>query len=144
MLLGGLSDQPEKFYETSMDVAKKHMFFRPMVPGEADILISGNIKVKKLLVEGVDQHNNTINNDGQGQHLACFIGGMMGIGSKIFARPDDLAVARKLVDGCIWAYNAMPTGIMPESFHAIVCSNTTSCPYVEDVSTLSKLIQVGC
>ena len=124
MLLGGLSEQPKKMYETAIEVAKKHLFFRPMVPKEADILFSGNVKV----------YPDSVINDGQGQHLACFVGGMVGIASKIFDRPDDLVTARKLVDGCIWAYESMRSGIMPEVFQTVVCGNTTSCPYDEKVS----------
>ncbi|KAH8601873.1 glycoside hydrolase [Bisporella sp. PMI_857] len=119
MLLGGVLDQPKKLYEAAIEIAKKELFFRPMVPDEADILISGNVRVSK----------DKITNDGQGQHLACFIGGMMGVASRIFDRPEDLSIARKLTDGCIWAYNAMPSGIMPETFNAIVCGNATSCHY---------------
>ena len=46
---------------------------------------------------------------------------MIGIGSQIFSK-DDLSIARKLVDGCIWAYESMPSGIMPETFRAIPCT----------------------
>jgi len=92
-------------------------------PKEADILISGSAKV----------FPDRVANDGRGQHLACFVAGMVGIASKIFVRPGELITARKLDDGCILAYKAMPSGIMPETFQAIVCGNTTSCPYDEKV-----------
>lgn len=60
--------------------------------------------------------------DPQGQHLACFTAGMIAIGAKIFER-DDLSIGRRLVDGCIWAYESMPSGIMPETFHVVPCSD---------------------
>lgn len=31
------------------------------------------------------------------------------MGAKVFNRPDELVVARKLVDGCIWAYERYAT-----------------------------------
>lgn len=40
------------------------------------------------------------------QHLVCFAGGMVGIAAKIFDRPDDLPIARKLVDCCVWDIKA--------------------------------------
>jgi mannosyl-oligosaccharide alpha-1,2-mannosidase len=129
MLLEGASHQAQykKFYETAIEVAKKHLFFRPMNKEGADILISGNVRANS---------ETDITLDAQGQHLSCFAGGMMGIASKIFNRPDDLPIARKLVYGCIWAYNAMPSGIMPETFHTIVCGDATNCPWDENVGTL--------
>lgn len=60
-----------------------------------------------------------------------YIGGMVGIGSKIFNRPDDLPIARKLVDGCLWAHESMPTGIMPEKFHTVPCEDPTECEWDE-------------
>ena len=51
--------------------------------------------------------------------------------AKIFDRPDDLPIARKLVDGCLWAYHSMPTGIMPELFHLTQCADPSDCSWIE-------------
>lgn len=128
MLLGGSSHQPQykKLYETAIDVAKKHLFFRPMTKEEKPILISGNLRVNSPADFSLDP---------QGQHLSCYVGGMLGIASKIFNRPDDLLLGRKLVDGCIWAYHAMPTGIMPETFHTLPCADMNKCPWDSNVRT---------
>lgn len=120
MLLGGTSQQPRKMYEAAIATAKAHIIFRPMVPGTNDILMSGI-----FLVNGPSQYAL----EPEGQHLSCFVGGMMAIASKIFSKPDDLAVARKLVDGCIWAYDIMPTGIMPELYSTVPCDNPADCPW---------------
>jgi mannosyl-oligosaccharide alpha-1,2-mannosidase len=101
---------------------KKLLTRRPMLPNEDDILISGGAAVKS---------NIDFQLDPQGQYLACFVGGMMGITSKIFERPDDLPIARKLADGCIWAYRSMPSGIMPETFHVVPWEDTMSCMWDE-------------
>jgi mannosyl-oligosaccharide alpha-1,2-mannosidase len=121
-LLGGLSPLYRTLYEGSMATAIKHNIFRPMVPDNADILLSGNARAE-------NPDRKTL--DPQGQHLACFAGGMLGLGSKLLNRPDHLDIARKLVDGCIWAYNALPLGIMPETFHMVPCISTTSCVWDE-------------
>jgi mannosyl-oligosaccharide alpha-1,2-mannosidase len=119
MLLGGISNQYRKLYEVAIDTAIPYILFRPLNEGNLDILISGNIHIwgrNKFL-------------EPQGQHLACFAGGMIAIASQIFDR-DELDIAQKLVDGCIWAYDSMVTRIMPEVFQAIPCK--IDCKWTEE------------
>jgi mannosyl-oligosaccharide alpha-1,2-mannosidase len=104
--------QSREMYEEAIEMVEQHIFFRPMTEKGEDVLLSGNVVASK---EG------KVTLDPQGQHLACFTGGMVGIGAKIFDRPDDLEVAKRLVAGCVWAYRAMPTGLMPETFHTVPC-----------------------
>lgn len=112
MLLGGLSSQYQNLYEGSTKAAKQHIIFRPLNQENLDILLAGNARVSDY---------GKIELDPQGQHLTCFVGGMYAISGKIFNHPEDIAVAEKLVKGCLWAYDSMPTGIMPETFHAVAC-----------------------
>ena len=112
ILMASRVDDYRRMYEKAYDVAKKHLFFRPMTERGQDILLSGNAFTKD---EGPPEL------DPQGQHLACFAGGMVGLAGKVFRRPEDLDVARRLVDGCLWAYNAFPSGLMPETFHTVPC-----------------------
>jgi mannosyl-oligosaccharide alpha-1,2-mannosidase len=123
MLLGGLVDQYRGLHERAIDVAKEHIFFRPLNPQNQEILLSGTARITAA---------GGIKTLPDGQHLACFTGGMVGIGAKIFNRTDDLDVARKLVDGCIWAYDSMPTGIMPETFTAVPCTGAEDCTWRVD------------
>jgi mannosyl-oligosaccharide alpha-1,2-mannosidase len=60
------------------------------------------------------------------------MGGSVAIASKIFDRPQDMFVARGLTDGCVWAYDIMPTGIMPEIFKVSHCKKIDHCPWDED------------
>ncbi len=120
MMLGGLTQQYRKLYEASIDVIIKNIFYRPLTQNNQNVLLSGSARVNSL---------NKIILDPQAQHLACFAGGMVGIGAKIFERPGDLTIARKLVDGCIWAYNNTITGIMPETFHTASCEDPTDCEW---------------
>ena len=115
MLLGGRDSQIEKMYNESITAALEHIFFRPMVPGNKDFLISGDAQVLEY-----SEDNQTVVSLPKGQHLGCFTGGMVGMGAKIFEQPH-MGIARKLVDGCIWAYNSMPSGIMPEVFFMSAC-----------------------
>ncbi len=115
MLLGGRDSQMEKMYNESITTALEYIFFRPMVPDNKDILISGDAQVLEY-----SEDNQTVVNVPKGQHLGCFTGGMVGMGAKIFEQPH-MGIARKLVDGCIWAYNSTPSGIMPEVFFMSAC-----------------------
>jgi mannosyl-oligosaccharide alpha-1,2-mannosidase len=122
LLLGGVVDQYQRLYEKAIEAAKKHLFFRPLVPDDKDILVSGSMTAstagRLTLVP-------------EGQHLTCFAGGMVGIAAKIFDRPYELDIARKLVDGCIWGYDSTPTGIMPEVFHLAPCTDPDDCSWDE-------------
>lgn len=134
-LLGGLDPVYKKLYEGSMAAAEQYLFFRPMTHDEADILISGNARANGPT---------DISLDPQGQHLTCFLGGMIALGGKLFDRPEDMATARKITDGCIWAYNYLPSGIMPETFHLIPCASRNDCPWNstlwnEEVLTKARL-----
>jgi mannosyl-oligosaccharide alpha-1,2-mannosidase len=128
MLLGGGSDSYRSMYIKAMNTAEKELFFRPMTPEDADILFSGSAAMADTGASSLDP---------QGQHLTCFIAGMVGIGSRIFERPNDLVVARQLLDGCIWAYNSTPSGLMPETFHVVPCgrgvdTKTLDCVWDDD------------
>jgi mannosyl-oligosaccharide alpha-1,2-mannosidase len=120
LLLGGLTDQYRKLYESAIKPAKEHLFFRPRIPQGQDILISGDARISSF---------GSVKLEPNGQHLACFAGGMVALGAKIFNRTDELDVARKLVDGCTWAYEAMPTGIMPETFRMMPCYGEEDCAW---------------
>ena len=125
MLLGGRSEQLQRMYEYAITAAMNHIFFQPMVPNEKDILISGNAIV--------NEETSTPTTGANGQHLGCYVGGMVGIGAKLFDHEEHMNMARKLVDGCIWAYESMPSGIMPEVFHMVACEMNSDCNWDENV-----------
>lgn len=126
LLLGGSIEKYRAMYEQSMDVIKEHLVFRPMLPKEEDILFCGKLNVPsrekdKLVGDLV----------GENAHLTCFAGGMFGMGAKIFDRPEDLEMAKKLTEGCVWSYDMTQSGIMPESFEAIPCESRKECAWNE-------------
>ncbi len=124
MLLGGLEDKYRSMYEKAIEVSKKYLLFRPMLPDNRDILLSGSVKAKG----GLDKPK-TFLLQPEGSHLTCFVGGMFAIGAKIFDRENDLELAKKLTDGCVWAYEATTTGIMPEHYLAVPCTSRVSCSW---------------
>lgn len=115
-LFGGLD--PAEMYETMtsefMKAADQHLFFRPMLPDEEDVLMSGNVDVD-------DNGNKTF--DHESEHMACFIGGTFALGGRLFEVPDHVETGKKPAKGCAYAYQAFPSGMMPERFNAITCTH---------------------
>lgn len=127
MLLGGLESKYRSMYENAADAAKKHLIYRPMIPDEKrSILQAGLLKVHDKERAGEKQLFKA-----EGTHLTCFVGGMFAVGARIFDRKEDLDIAKKLTDGCVWAYESTGTGIMPESYLSIACSDRVLCPWNE-------------
>lgn len=118
-LLGGNEPMYQRMYEKAMLAMEKHIFFRALNPDNLDILFPGDVRAHQKNDPNAYKIYNV-------QHLGCYVGGMVGIGGKLFENPANLAVARKLTDGCIWAYEAAPNGIMPEIFTALPCDKETN------------------
>lgn len=126
-LLGGLNKQYRDMYDMFAKKAIEVSLFRPMLPGEEDILLAGNYHVHRAN----EEHGGEVTNQfsSVASHLVCFVGGMFGLGAKLFDRPQDMDIAKKLTDGCVWAYESTATGIMPESFEVLECASRTKCPW---------------
>jgi mannosyl-oligosaccharide alpha-1,2-mannosidase len=111
----GSADPSSKKYEAMsrffMDTAMNNLFFKPMIPGEEDILISGNCDV---LQDGPRL-------DPESEHLSCFIGGLYALAGRLFNSDEYLDVGGKLARGCAYAYKSFPTGIMPERYNMALC-----------------------
>jgi len=125
ILLGGHSGQYRNMFLTALPAAKEHIFFRPLNPRNVPMLLPGNVKkysAKPKLTP-------------DGEHLACFAGGMVALAAKIFHQPNELETARELVEGCYWAYSSMPSGIMPEIFTTMPCQskNLKDCTWNDDL-----------
>ncbi|KAJ5105257.1 hypothetical protein NUU61_002604 [Penicillium alfredii] len=122
ILLGGKTDQYQKMYADAIETIKKKVIFRAMTK-DADrrALFAADVYV----LRGGDSQSLRYAPD----HLKCFMGGMVALGAKVFNRPDDMPIARGLTDGCVWAYDVTPTGVMPESFRVSACENIDVCPW---------------
>jgi len=126
-LLGGRNEQYRTMYENALEVVRKEVLYRPMTTDERDILFVAKYSITPTAQEPSERKVPIY----EGTHLGCFAGGMLALGAKVFDIPDDLVTARKLTDGCVWAYESMPTGIMPEEFALVPCDNLESCPWNE-------------
>jgi mannosyl-oligosaccharide alpha-1,2-mannosidase len=123
-LLGGVGQayQYKKLYNYAMDTAIQNLLFRPMVPGDTDILMAG---IARAYLPPADNPEPT------SQHLTCFVGGMLALGGKLMGNTTHVDVGMKLTNGCIWAYKHSPLGIMPEWFTMSSCPSLASCAWNE-------------
>lgn len=116
----GAATQYKKMYEFAMDSVIKYLLFRPMVPDQADILFP-------TVVRAIDP--SAITQDHQGQHLVCFVGGMLALGGRLVGNESHVEYGRRITDACIWTYQNAPHGIMPEMFTMPACPSHDPCPY---------------
>ncbi|TFB07072.1 Endoplasmic reticulum mannosyl-oligosaccharide 1,2-alpha-mannosidase [Trichoderma ghanense] len=124
LLLGGLESKYQKLYVDAVEAINEWLLYRPMTDGDWDILFPAKIS--------------TAGNPSQDlvatfevTHLTCFIGGMYGLGGKIFGREKDLETAKRLTDGCVWAYQSTVSGIMPEGSQVLACPTLEKCDFNE-------------
>lgn len=102
-----------------------------MIPDEKrEILVSGTMYVAVASDDTEDQEM-TYRFSRGGSHLTCFVGGMFAMGAKLFDRKEDMDIAAKLTDGCVWAYEMTASGIMPETFTALACDDRKDCKWNE-------------
>lgn len=130
MLLGGLEEKYQSMYEMAANATVNNLIFRPMIEDEErNILIAGQISTSGKSQSTLPHRKMKP----EQAHLTCFAGGMFAIGAKIFERKDDLDIAKRLTDGCVWAYEMTPTGIMPEHFLITPCEDVKKCPFNQTV-----------
>ncbi|KAH7154927.1 glycosyl hydrolase family 47-domain-containing protein [Dactylonectria estremocensis] len=123
LLLGGLEPKYQKLHEDTVDAITERLLYRPMIDDkEWDILLPA-----KISIEG--RARNKVVTTYELAHLTCFIGGMYGLGGKIFGRPKDVETAKQLTDACVWAYQSTATGIMPEFAHLAPCPTLEKCEF---------------
>jgi mannosyl-oligosaccharide alpha-1,2-mannosidase len=126
-LLGGLDPVYERLFRGSAETIKRHLLFRPMLPDNPDILFSGTATVNEDVVLNPE-----------GQHLSCFVGGMFAHGGRLFDNQEYIDIGAKVTRGCIYAYNAFPTGLMPEIFNMIACDSLDGCAWNEELWTRER------
>jgi len=121
-MLGGLEPKYRTMHEKTVDAVREHLLYRPMAKGDPDILFSAK-------AHSSDGTLAMMTYEWEVTHLTCFLGGMFGLGGKIFNRPEDVEIAKKLADGCVWAYDSMPAGVMPEYSRVLPCKKPDDCHF---------------
>ncbi|KAH7627836.1 glycoside hydrolase [Sordaria sp. MPI-SDFR-AT-0083] len=128
-LTGGLEPRYESMSRAFLEAADKALFFRPMLPGNEDVLMIGTADVT------VDEKEDMVLIP-ESEHLGCFVGGIYGLSGKLFRRPEWVeSQGVKITNGCVYAYRAMPTGMMPERYNMVPCQSRDdkSCKWNEEL-----------
>ncbi|KAJ5129888.1 uncharacterized protein N7515_005927 [Penicillium bovifimosum] len=125
-LLGGQTSMYHKMYENVTLAAAGHNVFRPMNPEGRRVLLTGTVRTTKREKEMPRTWL-----EPQMHYGSCFVGGMFALGGALLNIPIHRDIAHRLVDGCIWAHQVSPMGIMPEAFSAVPCASEAECPWTE-------------
>ncbi|CAG8626260.1 20514_t:CDS:10 [Cetraspora pellucida] len=118
IFVGGAIDQYRRMYVESIDSMHKYLIKDGIIKDRPDLLFLGDFSLDNFI--------------GVMDHLACFVPGMLAMGSKVLDRPNDLETAIRLAETCYWSYNMTYTGIGPEKIWY-----TTS-----NVSSISRWSQI--
>lgn len=126
---GETASQYANMYTSAMDAVINHLLFRPKTPDNADILMPAAARI---------DNQGTITLDPTAQHLVCFAGGMLALGSKLLGNASHLDYGRKVTEACIWSYTHAPNGIMPEMFRMSPCPTHAPCAYDAETRTTQQ------
>ncbi|KAL6239135.1 hypothetical protein BDW75DRAFT_199762 [Aspergillus navahoensis] len=129
MLLGGNNDQYLNMYQKAMDTVREYLVYQPMLKNNRDVRFLATVSMTKDLNANPPGRTTFAY---EGTHLTCFAGGMFAIGAKLFGLEKDLKLGSQLTDGCVWAYEATKSGIMPEAFQLVPCKKGEPCEWDED------------
>ena len=133
-LTGGLEPRYESMSRAFLEAADKTLFFRPMLPGNEDVLMIGTADVT------MDEKEEALLNP-ESEHLGCFVGGIYGLSGKLFRSPEWVeSQGVKITNGCVYAYRAMPTGMMPERYNMVPCRSRddAACKWNEELWDMEK------
>ncbi|CAO3655110.1 unnamed protein product [Mucor hiemalis] len=101
LLMDGAFPQYGRMYTQSVKSMKRHMLRQ--VPGY-DLLILPPYDTQHM------SHKNSMD------HLTCFVPGMLAMGAKTFNEPEDLEIAKGLLETCVYMYRTTETGLSAENW----------------------------
>lgn len=128
-LLGGRSPQYKNMYLESATAIREQLLFRPMIKEKNRKILFASKHDLNPKATPATKKKDVITYEVT--HLSCFVGGMFGLGAKLFGLDSDLELAKQLTDGCVWAYESMPAGVMAESAAVVPCPNLEVCAWSE-------------
>ncbi|KAF7548190.1 hypothetical protein G7046_g8763 [Stylonectria norvegica] len=125
LLLGGLEPKYRKLHEDAIEAINEWLLYRPMIKDEDekwDILFPARVST-------AGNPDTDLTPFFEVTHLTCFVGGMFALGGKIFDREQDIETAKKLTDGCVWAYQSTTSGVMAETAQIMSCPTLNRCEF---------------
>jgi len=101
-LLRGTESQYGRMYTSVIESARAHLMkiYDLEPPGGKNFTVLGDVE------RGV--FSPVVN------HLICYSGAMMGLGARLLNREEDLDLALRYVDTCVWAYESTRSGVGPD------------------------------
>jgi mannosyl-oligosaccharide alpha-1,2-mannosidase len=114
LMLGRVTTQYKTMWTEAARAIRKYILFRAQIPETGRDLMFTGIATRYSDVGDVMFEPRT-------EHLGCFAGGMFGLAARIFNRPSDFVIGEALTNGCVWAYQAGPLGVMPETYTVLPC-----------------------
>ncbi|KAI9606388.1 hypothetical protein KEM48_001753 [Puccinia striiformis f. sp. tritici PST-130] len=98
----GTNSQYSKMYTSAIESAREHLIrtYNLESNGGKNLTVIGDI--------AWGMFNPSLN------HLTCFLGAMIGLGSQLLGWKQDLDLALEHADACVWAYESTTTGVGPE------------------------------
>jgi mannosyl-oligosaccharide alpha-1,2-mannosidase len=123
-LLGLQNFVHKTMWVKARDLLVQHALFKPMTPSDHSIRFSGTIVPPNSI-------NLPLNLLPAIHHKSCLLGALFTLSSRLSPRhSDDLATARKLTNGCLWAHHATPSRLMPSRFKLTTCPSADQpCPF---------------
>ncbi|KAK4057558.1 hypothetical protein OIO90_001203 [Microbotryomycetes sp. JL221] len=118
--LGGLADSYyEYLIKQAQLVSNSHPQYARMYESVAESVMNFLVSSIDVVPGREDLMNLGIQQWGKyshtWEHLTCFAGGMLGLGSRVLNRPFDMEVAQNFTNTCAWAYESTVTGLAPET-----------------------------
>ncbi|KAG1173669.1 hypothetical protein G6F70_005655 [Rhizopus microsporus] len=77
--------------------------------------------------------------DNSMDHLTCFVPGMLAMGSKTFNEPEDMNIAKGLLETCVFMYRTTKTGLSPENWWISDTEKYNPITYNKTKSELEKM-----
>ena len=122
-LIGGATNQFADMYARAIDMANEVLAFDlPYYPGRRMMTFSGR---------NSPGHGSTFDLE----HLTCFAGGMLGLGSRLLDRPEDLTVGDAFTRTCYHIGASTASGLQPEIVHFLN-------PYIPEAQLFENITAV--
>ncbi|KAF9163674.1 hypothetical protein DFQ26_002267 [Actinomortierella ambigua] len=103
ILLDGKAPKYRKMFEQSMNATGAYLVSRPS-DGSKEYAIIGHTETSTKDIDPIMEH------------LACFMGGALAMGSVYYDRPKDMVLARQITESCYLSYHHSESGLGPENF----------------------------
>lgn len=101
------AQQYKRIYSASVDAGRQYLYYPVEIYDWSESHAAGNL----LGIGKREQSGQLIH---EVEHLTCFAGAMLGLGSKLLDRAQDMDDAERFTETCYWLSASTPTGLQPE------------------------------